>query len=139
VFATARRRLLGQLLERSSHVETDCDRESSRDAEFAAGRRTPEVYRTLTQQAAMTIRELSDLADANGLHAAITIAGGKANSAAVAAGWSRPAAAWSGTTNQCGDVGGLGCVKPTRSAGRTCHRGRPRDGMAGERYPFRSL
>ena len=42
------------------------------------GRRTPEVYRTLTQQAAMTIRQLTDLVDAHGLHAAITIGAGKA-------------------------------------------------------------
>ncbi len=46
----------------------------------------PEVYRTVTQQAAMTIRELTDLVDANGLHAAITIAVGTRNSAAVATG-----------------------------------------------------
>jgi hypothetical protein len=44
------------------------------------------VYRTVTQQAAMTIRELTDLVVANGLHAAITIAVGTRNSAAVATG-----------------------------------------------------
>jgi hypothetical protein len=105
VFATARRRLLGQLLERSSHVETDCDRESSRDAEFAAGRRTPEVYKTLNQQAAMTIRELTDLVDANRCPPQSRSPPGMRNSAAVAAGWSRPAAAWSGTTNPCDHAG----------------------------------
>jgi hypothetical protein len=78
VFANARRRVLAQLLERSSHVETDGDRRESSDAEFAAGRRTPEVYRTLNQQAAMTIRELTDLVDAKWVHAAITIPAGKA-------------------------------------------------------------
>jgi hypothetical protein len=79
VFANARRRVLAQLLERSSHVETDLyRRESSRDAEFAAGRRTPEVYRTLNQQTAMTIRELTDLVDAKWVPAPITIPAGKA-------------------------------------------------------------
>jgi hypothetical protein len=36
------------------------------------------VYRTLTQQDAMTIRELTDLVDAKWVDAAITIAAGKA-------------------------------------------------------------
>jgi hypothetical protein len=87
---TPGRRLLGQLLERSSHVETDCDRRGDTGhhvrnrftvvarRRVCRGRRTQEVYRTLTQQAAMTIRELTDLVDANWVHAAITIAAGKA-------------------------------------------------------------
>jgi hypothetical protein len=82
----------------------------------------------------MTIRELTDLVDANGLHAAITIAAGNAEQR-------------SRGRRMLGRVlrihvvtsGGLGRVKRTRPAGRTCHRWRPRHSMAGERYPFRSL
>jgi hypothetical protein len=47
------------------------------DVEMADGLRGAEVFRSLTQQAGMTIRELTDLVEAHGRDAAIKIAVGR--------------------------------------------------------------
>ena len=76
------------------------------DVEMADGLRGAEVFRSLTQQAGMTIRELTDLVEAHGRDAAIKIAVGRVVERRSRAGtWLPPAAAWSSTTQTCGDRG----------------------------------
>jgi hypothetical protein len=62
----------------------------------------------------MTIRQLSDLADANGLHAAITIAGGKAEQRSRARRMVAVRRRLVGYYESMSWRRGLGCVKPTR-------------------------
>jgi hypothetical protein len=46
--------------------------------EHAAGRRSAEVFRSLTVQAGMSLRELSDLVESHGLNTAVRLAVGQA-------------------------------------------------------------